>query len=345
MTDGIKHAGVELQGNTQTSVFGLSYNNYSGDGYSGGYLAIPTNFLSRKYNIPSFKPYNEIGNSLIALTPIENSTIVNIHIKTESGSLTFENRQYSSNEIITTVINKYDTLEISHSSDLTGTFINSSSPLAVVSGNKCNYIHRQAGCNTFIEMVLPIEQLDQSYIVPYIETRGISTVRLLSLNDSSFTINNSIKNTMVKQNSARKFFDFSHSTISYVHSSNDISVTIYPHELANREGDAFMMTAHGVNQYLPQYDFVVPRGFTSFISITIKTSELHGFKLDGQNVITKHVYTLSTESGTYSSFAMPITSGEHNITHVKKTEFGLWVYGNAPLDAYGYPAGIKFRAV
>lgn len=82
MTHGIKHAGVELQGHTQTSVFGMSYNNFSGDGCSGGYLAIPTNFLSRMYIIPSFKVYNQgsLSRSMIALTPLESSTIVHIHL-------------------------------------------------------------------------------------------------------------------------------------------------------------------------------------------------------------------------------------------------------------------------
>lgn len=58
---------------------------------------------------------------------------------------------------------------------------------------------------------------------------------------------------------------------------------------------------------------------------------------------TDSVFTLSTDSGSYSSFAKLIASGEHNMTHVRNTKFGLWVYGNAPLDAYGYPAGIQFK--
>ncbi|CAG2251657.1 unnamed protein product [Mytilus edulis] len=90
MFDGIKHAGVKLQGNKQISVFGLSYNNYSGNGHSGGYLAIPTNYLSRRYIIPSYKVYQQrpLSSSMIALTPLESSTTVNIHLKTTSGSLT-----------------------------------------------------------------------------------------------------------------------------------------------------------------------------------------------------------------------------------------------------------------
>ncbi|CAG2251658.1 unnamed protein product [Mytilus edulis] len=150
---------------------------------------------------------------------------------------------------------------------------------------------------------------------------------------------------MVKKTADRDYMDFTHSTIAYVNATNDIYVTIYPHEIADSKEDAFMMTIHGINQYLPHYNFIVPQGFTNFISVTVLTNELNGFMLDGQSVTTKNVYTLSTESGSYSSFSMPIRSGEHIIAHVNNTEFGLWVYGNARYDAYGYPAGIKFRTV
>ncbi|XP_076089007.1 uncharacterized protein LOC143059405 [Mytilus galloprovincialis] len=308
MTDGIKHAGVELKGNKPTSVFGFNYNKVPLYGYSGGYLAIPTHFLSRTYIIPSFKPYNNVANSCFALTPVEKSATVNIQLKTESGSLTFKKRQYSHGENITAVIAKYETLELSHSHDLTGTYVTSSSPLAVVSGNKCNYIEGTGSCNNFIEMVLPVENLDQVYIVPHIETRDISTVRLLSLISSTITIKNTNNSVMVKQNTAREFLDFNHSTISYVNASSDISITIYPHEIANSKGDAFMMTIHGVNQYLPHYNFVVPKGFTSFISVTVLTNELNGFMLDGHIVTIDSVFTLSTGSGSYSSFSKSITS-------------------------------------
>ena len=36
MTDGMKKADVELNGTVRTSVYGLSFYNYPGDGYSGG---------------------------------------------------------------------------------------------------------------------------------------------------------------------------------------------------------------------------------------------------------------------------------------------------------------------
>jgi len=127
MTDGMKKAGVELNGTVRTSVYGLTYHNDSSDGYSEGYLAIPSHFLSRNYIVPSFDVfYTVYSQSMIAITPTESRTIVDLHLKMASGSITYQNRTYSQNDTLTIVIDKHDTFEISHTSDLTGTQITSS---------------------------------------------------------------------------------------------------------------------------------------------------------------------------------------------------------------------------
>ena len=343
MTDGMKKAGVELNGTVRTSVYGLSYNNYSGDGYSGGYLAIPSPFLSRNYIVPSFRVYStSLSQSMIAVSPTESRTIVNMHLKMASGSITYKNRTYSQNDTLTIVFDKHDTFEISHTSDLTGTQITSSSPVAVVSGNKCNYINNKNGCNTFIEMVLPLEQLDTTYVIPYIATRVDNTVRVISKNDTTINIWYN-KQHVIKHIKARDFLDFPNHDISYVDAIDEVYVMIYPHEIGGAKSDAFMMTIHGINQYLHQYDFVVPRGFTSYISITVQADSINGFILDGSSFNIDNVYTIAGTNSRYSSFSKTITYGEHRITHSRNIPFGLWVYGNAHLDAYGYPAGIAFK--
>ena len=163
----MKKAGVELNGTVRTSVY---------IGYSEGYLAIPSHFLSRNYIVPSFDVfYTVYSQSMIAITPTESRTIVDLHLKMASGSITYQNRTYSQNDTLTIVIDKHDTFEISHTSDLTGTQITSSSPVAVVSGNKGNAIDGKVGFNTFIEMVLPLEQLDTTYFIPFIATRVNNT--------------------------------------------------------------------------------------------------------------------------------------------------------------------------
>ncbi|XP_071137217.1 uncharacterized protein [Mytilus edulis] len=106
------------------------------------------------------------------------------------------------------------------------------------------------------------------------------------------------------------------------------------------------MTILGVNQYLYEYDFVVPTGFDSFINITVRSAAVDGFFLDGNSSNSRRSYfRISEGMNNFSTFSLSISAGLHHIEHRRKARFGLWVYGNKyPWDGYGYPAGMAYKA-
>ncbi|XP_071135896.1 IgGFc-binding protein-like [Mytilus edulis] len=346
-SDGIHMAGVELHSDKGINVYGFFF----GTGVSGGYSATPTRFASTKYiisSLPSFLNKYSYKN-VIALTPGYQNTVVSINLKLKSGSVTYDNKQYSNNDTIRIMINKYDTFQLSATSDLSGTMVTSSKPVIVVSGNQCNSAVpdniRAGSCNPFIESVLPTDQLDDMFITPYISTRLNNTVRIQAVNSTNLTIKTGNK-TISKTLNARDFFYFYYNTISFISSSEDILVTSYPHGLSEGKGDPFMITIPGVNQYLYKYDFVVPTGFDSYISITVQSDATGGLFLDGNSSKSQSsVFSISEGMNNFSTFSLPISAGLHRIEHKKKVRFGLWIYGNGdPLDGYGYPAGMAYKA-
>ncbi|CAG2219000.1 unnamed protein product [Mytilus edulis] len=169
---------------------------------------MPLRFASTKYIIPSLHDYTVYYGykNLMALAPIHHNTRVSIHLKLESGAITYESKKYIDNDIINLVINKYSTLQLSHTSDLSGTMITSSEPIIIVSGSQCNFAVpkgiRLGDCNPFIESVLPTDQLDDMFITPYISTRLNNTVRIQAVNSTDLTIligKQNIKNTKRKR--------------------------------------------------------------------------------------------------------------------------------------------------
>ncbi|XP_071137208.1 IgGFc-binding protein-like [Mytilus edulis] len=286
---------------------------------------------------------------MIALTPCYQNTVVSINLKLKSGSMTYDNKQYSDNDTIRLIVNKYNTLQLSHTSDLSGTMVTSSKPIIVVSGNQCNTAVpaniRLGDCNPFIESVLPTNQLDNIFITPYISTRLNNTVCIQVINSTNLTIKTGNK-TISKTIKARDFFDFYYSTISFISSSEDILVTSYPHGLGESKGDPLMMTIPGVNQYLYKYDFVVPTGFDSYISITVQSDATDGLFLDGNSSKSQSsVFSISKGMKNFSTFSLPLSAGLHRIEHKKKVRFGLWIFGNEdPRDGYGYPARMAYKA-
>ncbi|VDI26930.1 Hypothetical predicted protein [Mytilus galloprovincialis] len=342
MTNGLHQAGAEIHSNIPITLYGFLFTRGH---FSEGFLVLPTRFASTDYIIPSFtvSTAKNICQSIFALSPVYSSTVIQINFKMKDGSVSYDNIRYSNNQTLTLVLNKYTTFQIWHLSDLTGTIIIASKPIVVVSGNRCNYINVKGLCQPFIEMVVPTNQLDNVYVIPYLKYRLANTVRVLAVNNTSVDIkagNNRSRDSL----KSREFIDYLHTTISYVSSESDVLVHIYPHELLGNHGDAFMMTIPGINQYLYDYDFMVPTDFESFISVTVPTDAVDGFVLDGNFVNLKNIFSISEEEHHFSSFSIPISSGPHHITHREKTRFGLWIYGNYTYnEAYGYLAGMAFK--
>ncbi|XP_076111583.1 uncharacterized protein LOC143079839 [Mytilus galloprovincialis] len=340
MTNGLHQAGTEIHSNVPITLFGFLFTR---NHFSEGFLVIPTRFTSTEYLIPSFTPYNSAYRSVFSVSSVYSNTVIGIHFKIKDGTIEYDNMQYSNNQTLTLVINKYTAFQISHTSDLTGTRIIASKPVVVVSGNVYNLINGLGSSQPFIEMVIPSDQLDNVYIIPHLKYRLQNTVRVMAVNDTVVVLKNgNIRTSNILE--SRDFLDYFHTTISCVSSKNDMMVHIFPHQLRNGHGGAFMMTIPGINQYLYEYDFMVPTDFESFISITVQTNAVDGFVIDGDFVNLKNIFSISEEDHHFSSFSIPISSGPHHITHRTKKRFGLWVYGNfTSYQAYGYPAGMAFK--
>ncbi|XP_063402199.1 uncharacterized protein LOC134686462 [Mytilus trossulus] len=344
-SDGIHLAGVELHSDVGINVYGFLY----GGRVSEGYLLMPVKFASTKYIISTFPAFAiRYGfRNLLVLSQIYQNTVVSINLKLENGSVAYKSKQYSNNDTIRIVINKYNTFQLSHTSDLSGTLVTASKPIIVVSGNRCNFAVadniRVGYCQPFIESVLPTNQLDYIFITPHLSKRLNNTVRIQAVNSTKLTIQ--IENRKISKTlNARDYWDFYYNTTAFIFASEDIIVMSYPHGLNEHEGDPFMMTIPGINQYLYEYDFVVPTGFDSFISITVQSDAVDGFMLDGNSSNIKSLFCLSEGMNHFSTFSLPMSAGYHHIEHKNKVRFGLWVYGNVyPDDGYGYPAGMASK--
>ncbi|VDI81063.1 Hypothetical predicted protein [Mytilus galloprovincialis] len=338
MRDGLHEAGAEIHSDVPITIYGFLFLR----DYSEGFFVLPTRYASTGYLIPSFTPHSVGYRSVFSLSSVYSNTVIRIHFKIKDGTIRYDNMQYSNNQTLTLVLNKYTTFQISHTTDLTGTLIIASKPVVVVSGNIHNLIIPRGNTQPFTEMVLPTNQLDNVYIIPHLKYRLENTVRIIAVNDTNVALTNGNSRTRNVLKS-RDFLDYLHTTISYVSSASDVMVHIYPHDL-KLHGDAFMMTIPGINQYLYDYDFMVPTDFESFISITVPTDAVDGFVLDDNFVNLKNIFSIVEEEHHFSSFSIPIASGPHHITHREKTRFGLWVYGNyTHYDTYGYPAGMAFK--
>lgn len=120
---------------------------------------------------------------------------------------------------------------------------------------------------------------------------------------------------------------------------------INPHEQKPDKGGSFMMTIHGVNQYKSRYDFIVPKGFSSFISVAMHggCGDCKSFVLDDEDISITYINTKKLLTTPQTILTRKVFPGAHTLFHKHGKKFGLWVYGFRQADGYKYPAGMSFN--
>ncbi|CAC5415915.1 unnamed protein product [Mytilus coruscus] len=334
---GIENKGIHITSTVPITVYVFQTQLHTSDGYA----AIPIKFMSTKYIVSSFTVWHHgvhDYNSFIGIVSLGGNINVKVQLKMKKGTVKYKGKEFGNGEIIEINMSAFQTLQLSHNYDLSGSVISSSKPIGVVSGNICNKV-KSNYCSHSTEMMLPINQLDNEFIIPLIQTRQKSTVRLLSPGTVHINVHLKDRHYDTRLNEG-DYHDLIHNDISVVQSTGNLLVTVFPHEAHGF--DSYMMTVYGINQYKSDYEFIIPSDFSSFVSITFCGDAIRGFEIDGHVMKVDKVFEKTVLKKKYITFSYNITEGAHRIKNTIGIRFGLWLYGNRRNDGYGYPAGIAF---
>lgn len=117
-------------------------------------------------------------------------------------------------------------------------------------------------------MILPTNQLDDSFIVPTVEGRNGSIVRVycpFTTQLHIFTLNKEFHVNVQKE----ELYEFENAEVSFIKSDTVVLMMIYPKEADHY--DSYMMTVFGIDQYKTKYNIIVSEGFTSYVSMAFKS--------------------------------------------------------------------------
>lgn len=129
----------------------------------GSTANIPIHKLSTKYIVISTTPSRK---SQLAVAAIENNTTVSITFKMKSNlALIIEGKVFYNGGVFSISLDRFETYQIEHSADLTGSVIESSFPIAAFSGNDCNQLHGFGFCDHLITLLPPTDNVDKTYII------------------------------------------------------------------------------------------------------------------------------------------------------------------------------------
>lgn len=226
---------------------------------------------------------------------------------------------------------------------MTGTAINSSYPIAVFAGNRCNDVGYFGFCSLLVVMVPPADKLDTIFIVPPNIHRYQSRVRILTIVNTR--IKYATKDTNTRTNLLKnRFVEFpvGEHEIGIIHSNEPVLVNSFAggSSKASVYGDPFMITIPGINQYLKNYIYFVPDGYNfSFATFIIRNESLRNLQINSTDIdVDTCLFHSSVLIGTafFSVCTVSVPSGVIEVKTSDRSRFGFIVTGQRKFDGYGY---------
>ncbi|XP_022311377.1 IgGFc-binding protein-like isoform X2 [Crassostrea virginica] len=342
----VENKAIIVETSEVTSVFAMNHDGYTSDST----LVLPIDRLGTEYVISSSKPHNSRVpdyNSQVAFAAVSDRTRVSLKLKLAKGqTVTYKGKYHPDGSRIIVNLNKYQTFQLSHNGDLTGTRVTSNKPVAVFSGNRCNKLNSYGYCSHLVEQMPPVESLDTTYVIPPHVDRSGNLVRVVSVNTGS-TAFSITKGTSTMSKTIRRYGKFdiviSGKQVAVVRARNKVLVLSYGLAAPrSRNGFPYMTMVPGVNQYIHQYHVSVPQGFEdNYFAIIVKKSSKSTLRINNNRISTIELETpVTVGSVDYVVLTVKVQPGVHRVETTGQSRFGLTVYGHGHYDGYGFAANI-----
>jgi uncharacterized protein (TIGR03437 family) len=325
----VRNRAIHVTATSEVAVYGLNRIMQTTDAY----LGLPTDILGQEYLIQTYRA----NGPQFAIAATRNETAVTITLTQTIGSR-------AAGQPFTITMNQGDAYQLRGTTDLSGTLITSTQPIAVFSGNRCANVPPEVGfCDTLVEQVPPIETWGTSFLTAPLATRlrGDTFRFLAKENGTTVTINGQSVATLNRGQTHEQLIDVG----AQVRSNSPILVTQFSNgtQFDGVTSDPFMMIIPPFEQFQASYTVTTPAtGFRSnFVTIVVPNDTTASTLLDGQP-LPANQFTPIGNSG--FSYARPsVTLGSHRLSGPRP--FGVFVYGYDSFDSYGYPGGMSLGRI
>ena len=333
-------AAVRVTTDKQITVYGLNRLLRTTDAFA----ALPTESLGQRYRVMAWHGgFN--GPSQLAIGAIPayegdeaTGTYVTITPAAEASG-------HPAGVPYTVVLRPFDAYQLQSDGDLTGSLIESDRPVAVFGGNRCANVPNPgtAWCDHLVEQIPPVSTWGAEALTVPLATRTMGdTFRVLADRDGTTVQLDGASPDSVTLN-AGEFAQWNLLGSYRITADGPILVSQYSNgtDWDGVTSDPFMMLIPSATQFIPAYTFATPgTGFPdNYANIVALTTDASAgnVELDGAPVPAENFTALTGTN--YSAAQLPISVGSHTLE--APNPLGLYVYGFAVQDSYGYPGGFS----
>jgi hypothetical protein len=337
----IEPKGVIIQTSKQSTV--TIFDSFK-SGSNDGTLIIPTDKLSTQYLVSSTKPHDTSHGSYysqFAIGSLSDRTDIKITFRMDTYSrITLHGIAYGDGDVYSLTLDRLETFQINHTADLTGTFITSTKPVAVFSGDRCNKLLSEY-CSHMVTQLPPTAELDHLYIVPPFFHNIKTLTQIVTPTDN--TVNATVEgreSTVILNEGGHRNIQSKQTVV--IDSLGPVLVTGFG--MGNSTSpyiDPYMTVIPGVHQYLDYYKISVPSGYTeNFLCIIYPAASSDNIQINGFSFgHYSTVYQSSVHLDKAYSFRFLQVKNDYETYVLSSTDgsnFGLIVYGHRRVDGYGF---------
>lgn len=339
-SDLVQARGVHVTSASPVTVYGLAQRAATSDAY----LALPAPALGTDYLILTYSNMTFAPSSQFGIVAPENNTIVTITPAVTTGTRV-------AGVPYNVTLNQGQTYLLQNTipnatGDLTGSRVTANKPIAVFAGHMAATIPAEAICcaDHLVEQVPPINTWGKRFAtIPLASRTKGDFFRFIAAEDDTAVY---FDGQLAMKLNQGQWVERIVNARTEIIATKPIMVAQYSTSIrhdppASSKADPFLMIIPPYSQFLNHYTITTPpTGFEiNFINVVAPTAALGSITLDG-TAIPAASFTPIGISG-YSGAQIAISVGAHTLDG--PSAFGVFVYGYAQDEGYGYPGGMSMK--
>lgn len=349
---GIQPYGIHVTSDVDMSLYLVNQSQHSSDAS----LVLPAKALGYTYYAGSYtNKMSWAGNlgwafdNFIGVVATEDNTIVTVNpaesLRDASGSSEIKADQYQ------ITLNRGESYQavapggpMSFSQEVTGTLVTADKPIALFSGSKVAGVADNYG-DHLVEQMPPVTSWGSRYHTLPLATRfNGDTFRIVASQPNTYL---TINDTVVARLNSGEFYETVINEPALIIGSHPILVLQFSNgelfdggkrPINDHNADPFMVVVPPVEQFLSHYNITTPADLysASFVNLIAPRDATDSIRIDGHSVTSS--LWVTTADPDFVGAQIPISVGQHTISGDQP--FGLYVYGFAPFESYGYIGGM-----
>lgn len=330
--------GIRITANKPISVHGYAWIRLGSRYIGEGFLGLPVDVLGKEYIVSTYSP---IGSSIVQVVAQEDNTQVSFMLRlAEGGRVQYGDRFLSNGDFINTTLNDLEVFQVQGDSDLSGTVVTSSKPIAVFSGDDCTMVPRNNyPCNHLVEQIPPVSFWGKEFITnPTPDNSGGDEFHIIASKDNTDVYVDWQRNATLDKGDKYEM-SIPWDKTSLITTSNPSLVVQY----TSGDGSSPSMSIVPSTQWAwNDYTVYIPRVHT-YVNVIIDTAVRGNLLVKGSVASGQFKWRNLLEERSQGSIHFN-TTGVYHIYHKDPlANFTSVMYGTFSQARFSFPAGLRWE--